>query len=151
MERREYIVNNEQSMQELVLEVLNRAHLLAAPTAAVLALNGDLGAGKTTFTKALAKELGVQESVTSPTFVIQKSYDIQKDNSNFKKIVHIDAYRLESGAEAEVLGLTATMADSTNLVVIEWAENIKSALPQSAISIDFKYINETTRGVTICS
>lgn len=137
-----YLVSNEQDMQDLVGTVLS-----GLGDARVLALSGDLGAGKTTFTKALAKELGIVEHITSPTFVIQKSYSIP-NNADYKKLVHIDAYRLESGADAEVLDLQNTLQEQGNLVVIEWAENIKSALPKDALQIHFEYIDEITRRIT---
>jgi tRNA threonylcarbamoyladenosine biosynthesis protein TsaE len=118
----------------------------------VLALNGELGAGKTTFTKVLAKELGIMEHITSPTFVIQKSYSVPQNikgsnPSMFKTLVHIDAYRLENGDDAKALDLQNTVLNPANLVVIEWAKNIKSALPESTINIDFKYVDETTREI----
>jgi len=149
-----YVVSNEQDMQNLVVEVLSK--LFRGPTpkcATVLALNGDLGAGKTTFTKALAKELGITEYITSPTFVIQKSYKCPRRLTGQKvgeveKLVHIDAYRLENGDEAMVLDLQNTVLNPRNLVIIEWAENIKSALPENTIQMHFEYIDETIRKIT---
>lgn len=104
--------------------------------AAVLALSGDLGAGKTTFTQYLAKELGVNETVTSPTFVIMKKYPLPND-TQFKYLVHIDAYRLESPEELLVLNLNTELHDKGNLVVIEWAEKVAALLPPYAISLYF--------------
>ncbi len=144
-----YLISNEQDMQDLAGTVLS-----SLGSARVLALSGDLGAGKTTFTKALAKELGIIEHVTSPTFVIQKSYECPRSLlgqkcGDFRKLVHIDAYRLESGGGAEVLDLQNTLQDKGNVVVIEWAENIRSALPKDSLQIHFKYKDETTREVVI--
>jgi tRNA threonylcarbamoyladenosine biosynthesis protein TsaE len=149
MSNNEYIVHNEVEMQDLANRFLQMLDNMTHNTGGVvLALSGELGAGKTTFTKALAIELGITEPVTSPTFVIQKSYNVS-DRSDIKKLVHIDAYRLESGADAEVLGLAETISTNGNLVVIEWAENIKSALPSGVINIKFEYISNTTRRITI--
>jgi len=166
-----YLISNEQDMRNLVIELLSKFRGRTHKNATVLALNGELGAGKTTFTKTLAKELGIVEHITSPTFVIQKSYQCpehrkysgkfveKKQNPLIKshmgkyeritKLVHIDAYRLESGDDAKVLDLQNTVLNPTHLVIVEWAENIKSALPKSAININFKYIDETTREVSI--
>ncbi len=168
-----YIISNEQDMHNLVIELLSKLNnpTIKSNSATILALNGELGAGKTTFTKALAKELGIVEHITSPTFIIQKSYQCpehqkysnksveKKQNPLIKshvgkyeritKLVHIDAYRLESGGDAEVLDLRNTALNPANLVIIEWAENIKDILPKSAININFKYIDETTREVSI--
>jgi len=71
--------------------------------ASVVGLYGDLGSGKTTFTKAIAGELGVKETVTSPTFIIQKKYKLP-ENARYSTLTHIDAYRLESSHELAVLG-----------------------------------------------
>ena len=94
--------------------------------ATVVGLLGHLGAGKTAFVKAVAKHLGVPEEITSPTFVIMKLYPLKK--ALWKCLVHIDAYRLESGKETEALDFEKVIADKGNLVLIEWPENIQEAL-----------------------
>lgn len=104
--------------------------------AGVLALSGDLGAGKTTFTQTLARLLGVTDNLTSPTFVIMKKYPIDGDNC-FRQLVHIDAYRLASSEELRVLGFTADLLDSGNLVVVEWAEKVATLLPVNAYKLHF--------------
>jgi len=101
--------------------------------ATVVGLSGHLGAGKTAFVKAVAQELGISETVTSPTFVIMKIYEIKKQsappfNISWKRMIHIDAYRLDRGEEMEALGFADLIADPANLVFIEWPENIKKAM-----------------------
>lgn len=115
--------------------------------ATILSLKGDLGAGKTAFVKALAAELGVEETVTSPTFVIMKTYNLQPTTYNFKKLVHVDAYRLQSAHELTILGWKNITADPSTLIALEWPERVPEAVPQDAVEIDFEYINETTRKV----
>ncbi len=88
----------------------------------VAGLSGHLGAGKTAFVKAVAKELGIEEIVTSPTFVIMKIYETRDDI--FKRLVHIDAYRLEKREDLEALRFEDVVADPHNLVMIEWPENV---------------------------
>ncbi|MCB9818860.1 tRNA (adenosine(37)-N6)-threonylcarbamoyltransferase complex ATPase subunit type 1 TsaE [Candidatus Nomurabacteria bacterium] len=105
-------------------------------SASVLALSGDLGAGKTTFTQYLAKELGVSEAITSPTFVIMKKYPLPND-AQFKHLVHIDAYRLESPEELLVLNFNTELHNKDNLVVIEWAEKVVTLLPPYVTSLSF--------------
>ncbi len=114
--------------------------------ATFLALSGDLGAGKTTFVQAMAKALGVEESVTSPTFVLEKIYPIRDTSSSngagalsqgFKKLIHIDAYRLKGAHELEVLGWKELLADSGNLIVLEWPERVEELIPEDAIRIRF--------------
>lgn len=115
--------------------------------ATVIALSGDLGSGKTTFAKAFAAALGLRpEDVTSPTFVIEKRFDIG-DHAHFKKFIHIDAYRLEKPQEILRLGWKETIADPGNLVLIEWPENIGDALPGDAVKVSFKSIDENTREI----
>lgn len=117
--------------------------------ATVIALLGDLGSGKTTFTKALAAAFGVPvEEVTSPTFVIQKRFNIL-NHSHFKNLVHVDAYRLEKPEDMEKLGWKELVSNSTNLIVIEWPENIGAALPKDTQKIFFKFIDDTTREINI--
>jgi tRNA threonylcarbamoyladenosine biosynthesis protein TsaE len=113
--------------------------------ATVVGLSGHLGAGKTAFTQAVAKKLGVKEFVTSPTFVIMKIYDI--DDSRFHRLVHIDAYRLENGDQLNVLDFEKIVSDPHNLVMIEWPENVKDGLPEGMKTIRFETLNETEREI----
>lgn len=111
--------------------------------ALLVGLYGNLGSGKTAFTQVLAKELGVEDFVTSPTFVIEKIY---KTNHPFiKRLIHIDAYRLSSGKELLTLGLEEVLENKNNIVVIEWPENIKEVLPENHKRIYCEFVNETTR------
>jgi tRNA threonylcarbamoyladenosine biosynthesis protein TsaE len=94
--------------------------------ATVVGLSGHLGAGKTAFVKAVAAQLGITEDVTSPTFVIMKNYLIV--HPRWKKLVHIDAYRLEAAQELEVLDFAKVVGDPDHLVLIEWPDIVKEAL-----------------------
>lgn len=107
--------------------------------ATVLALSGELGAGKTAFTKALAASLGVREEVTSPTFVIVRTYPLMRDfvNRSFERLVHIDAYRLKSAEELSLLGWRELADDPGNLIVVEWPERVASLIPEEAVRIRF--------------
>lgn len=93
-----------------------------AQEAMTVGLSGHLGAGKTAFTKLVAKSLGVKEEITSPTFVIMKIYTT--NNQVFRRLVHIDAYRLERREDLEAIKLESILSDPTNLVMIEWPENV---------------------------
>jgi tRNA threonylcarbamoyladenosine biosynthesis protein TsaE len=97
--------------------------------ATVIGLQGDLGAGKTTLTKAVAQKLGVAETVVSPTFVIAKFYEA---SNTFKQVVHIDAYRIEDVQELVPLGWDRMLQQPRTLIIVEWPERIKNALPSSA-------------------
>ncbi len=111
--------------------------------ATIVALRGDLGAGKTTFTQSLAKQLGVIDRVTSPTFVVLKNYGT--GHEVFDQLVHIDAYRLENEKDLDVLNWGEYLDSKTNIIVIEWPERVKGALPGDTIWIDFEYKDEETR------
>ena len=121
--------------------------------ATIFTLQGDLGAGKTTFSKSFIGSFGVKETVTSPTFVIEKIYKIPNKKSlgnrvsKFKNIIHIDAYRLTSGEDLEVLGWEEISNNPENIILIEWPEMVQDTLPDDVHNIKFKVINETTREI----
>ena len=118
-----------------------------ADRAVVVALAGDLGSGKTTFTKAVAEELGVADTITSPTFVIEKINELS--SQKFKHLIHIDAYRLERAEELVHLGWNEIISDPSNLILIEWPERVPGIIPENARKISFKFIDETTREISI--
>ena len=104
----------------------------------VLGLVGNLGTGKTHFTKGLAEYFEIKNPITSPTFVVMKVYDI-KGNKYINKMSHADAYRLETGEDALAIGLGEYIENNKCLTVIEWAERIKDVLPKDTIWVKFNY------------
>jgi tRNA threonylcarbamoyladenosine biosynthesis protein TsaE len=121
----------------------------------IVTLQGELGAGKTTFTKAFAKKLGITESVASPTFVILKKYPIPM-GSFFHNLIHIDAYRLENGEELEKIGFKNFIKNSPekNIICIEWPEIVEEVLSPNRLAIKFEHMqnhtdNSEMRKVTI--
>ena len=104
------------------------------PAGTVLALEGDLGAGKTTFTQGLARGLGVKVMVNSPTFVLLKIYKTKV--KKFKKLIHLDAYRLNSGADLTAIGWQDYLRPE-NLVVVEWADRVAAVLPKNSLILKF--------------
>lgn len=121
----------------------------ASVGATVIGLRGELGAGKTTFTQTCAHLLGITENITSPTFVILKKYELSEKvlGGKFSFLIHIDAYRLKGGKELNVIGWQEVIADSKNLVMIEWPEQVSDVMPENTRYIDFKHIDETNRGI----
>jgi tRNA threonylcarbamoyladenosine biosynthesis protein TsaE len=123
-------------------------------TATIVGLSGNLGSGKTAFTKAVAEVLGITENVTSPTFVLMKKYGIEFLSPNFKflkeqtfpwkYLIHIDAYRLEDGESLKALEWDNLISHKDNLILIEWPEQvgITNFAPQCHIS--FEAMEETT-------
>jgi len=128
----EMLIAKPQDLATLVERVL--VDLRPSADATVLALHGELGAGKTAFTQALAGVLGVRETVTSPTFVIMRMYPISS-HERFHKLVHIDAYRIISLDELRVLGFDELLSDPANLLCIEWAGQVAAALPEDAYHV----------------
>lgn len=115
----------------------------------IIALFGDLGSGKTTFTKGLAKALGIKKEITSPTFVIMKQYPLPSDSKKIKNLVHLDCYRMATREDAESIGIYEYLELKDNVTVIEWPENIDKLLANFQFKkINFKYVDETTRKIT---
>ena len=115
--------------------------------ALVVALEGDLGSGKTTFIQGLAQGLKVKENILSPTFVIQKDFLLKL--KNFKNLYHIDAYRLKNPEELLELGFKDLIKNPENLIVIEWADKIKKILPKNILRIKFENLGENKRRIKI--
>lgn len=112
----------------------------------LLALTGNLGAGKTAFIQALAKALGVKENITSPTFVLMKVYDIKYKNA--KKFVHVDCYRLSGREDLFDIGLGDYLNYDTVIVAIEWADKIAN-LPDRTIRINMELGKDNKRKISI--
>lgn len=107
----------------------------------VVALYGDLGGGKTQFTKGIAKGLGVKGDIISPTFVIRRDYKGKDLN-----LLHYDFYRFEVPDEELIESLEEGM-NPDNVTVIEWAERVEDYLPEDVIKVTFKYVGEEEREI----
>ena len=140
MEGKEYTLTE---FQEVAADFAQK--LTPGSGATVVALHGDLGAGKTTFVQNVARALGVQDDIISPTFIIQKRYELE--GQKFARLVHVDAYRLESAHELEVLDWGDLVRDPANIVFIEWPENVEGLLDEAAHHVYFEYIDEDTRRI----
>ncbi|MHB8651892.1 MAG: tRNA (adenosine(37)-N6)-threonylcarbamoyltransferase complex ATPase subunit type 1 TsaE [Minisyncoccota bacterium] len=116
--------------------------------ATILALKGDLGAGKTALTKSLAAVLGVKKDITSPTFVLEKIYTLPP-SAQFLRLIHIDAYRLDDAKQLTALRWEEIIADEKNLVVLEWPERVEGAIPSTAVTLSLVFVDDTTREITI--
>ncbi len=112
---------SEDDTKEQAKTILHELEQLCTPDqkAGVILLQGDLGAGKTIFTKGIAHAMGVEDTVTSPTFILQSEYLGKK--GYFKKLYHFDLYRLDESQEIEYLNIPSLLQPRT-LIVIEWSE-----------------------------
>ena len=136
MTEEQYIVATPDDFSPVVAAVLQQAARVI-DGAAIVALSGDLGAGKTTFTQALAKTLGVLEPVVSPTFSIMKCYELV-NHKHFDRLIHIDAYRIEDLSEIGPLRFQELFVQPRTLICIEWPENIENienVLPHNRIAL----------------
>lgn len=115
--------------------------------ATILALYGNLGSGKTRFAQAVAKILGIQETVPSPTFILERVYPIKK--FSYTKFIHIDAYRLENAKDLKQIGWDEIKKDPKNIILIEWADKAEKALPKDALRIHFEHAGEKERKIRI--
>lgn len=110
----------------------------------VITLKGELGAGKTVFSKGFAASLGVCEEITSPTFTIMNEYE-----GDGLHLCHIDAYRLKNGEEAYAAGLCDYIGASGVVCLIEWADNVASVLPDKIKEVEIIYKDENTREIKV--
>lgn len=139
-----YVPRNE--LTEFARNVRAVSKLLPQKEGAVVVfLNGDLGAGKTTFVQEIARDYGIEEPVKSPTYTLMRSYDIPQGDGRtafgtkrrYKKLVHLDLYRLESPQELQTLKLAPILKEEGTIVFIEWPERASKLLPEPDIVLDF--------------
>lgn len=138
---KQYITGSEKETRNLGKKHASYLH-------GVIALSGELGAGKTTFVQGFGKGLGIKEKIISPSFVLIRQHKIPKSKSIF---FHVDLYRLEDEKNLRQLGIEELWADSNSIVLIEWAEKAKRFLPNGTTYINFKSLGETKRKITVGS
>ena len=110
-----------------------------------LLLRGDLGAGKTHFVKGLARGLGIDDVITSPTFALHNSY------AGRLTLNHFDFYRIEDSEEVAILGLDEFFCDKEGVAAIEWSENVANLLPKRCITVTIDKIDDNTRKIIVSS
>jgi len=145
---KEFITKNSKETQKLA-GILAK-ELTSKPRrggALIIGLEGELGAGKTTFTKGFVRALGIKEKILSPTFVLMKIYQLK--NKNYKLLIHIDAYRLKDHRDLFALGIKEILTDSQNIILIEWSDRVEKILPKKYIKIHIDHLSEDKRKVTI--
>lgn len=113
----------------------------------IIALSGQLGAGKTTFAQGFAKGLGVKNKITSPTFLIIRQYPIPGQVNFF---YHIDLYRLNN-IDLKISGLEEILNDLQNVVLIEWADKINESLPNQTKKINLRRLKQDVREIVLTS
>lgn len=111
----------------------------------VIALIGELGSGKTTFTKALGKALGIKHSIPSPTFVMMQEFPVPKTKTRKKLyLYHLDLYRIKSFKEVVSLGITEWWGHPETITVIEWADKIEASKLPTGTTIIYLHRDVTS-------
>ena len=125
-------------------EMLQFGRDFAKKAPRVIELIGDVGAGKTTFTRGLAEGLNIKESITSPSFTISKSYALE----NGGRLIHYDFYRLPDPG-LMIDDLEENLQDPKNIIVVEWGGSVQEILPNDHIKIEIKYNEDNSREVIL--
>ncbi len=112
--------------------------------AAVVALEGELGAGKTVFVRGFARALGVRRPIKSPTFLIMRQYAARG-----LVLCHLDCYRITGARELAPLGFRELLEDPRNVVLVEWAERVRRALPRGTVRVHIDHVGPHERAITI--
>lgn len=150
------VTKNKRETQKIAAQVAARVlHIKPQKHALVIALEGELGAGKTTFAQGFIRALGVKAKVKSPTFLLIKKYDLAIKRTSrflpfaFRFLYHIDCYRVKNWKELESLEIKQIVGNPENIVMIEWPERIRPILPRQHIKIRFEHVSLRERKVTI--
>ena len=127
----------------------------ALPEHSVIAFYGGMGAGKTTFIKALCEELGVEDTVTSPTFALVNEYSVEerepKSENWFSKVFHFDFYRIKRLEEVYDMGYEDYFYQKNALCLIEWPELVEELLPDDALRVEISEENDGSRQIKVKS
>jgi tRNA threonylcarbamoyladenosine biosynthesis protein TsaE len=141
--RMKHVSKSQENTKEIARDFVES--LKVGAKARVVGLAGDLGAGKTTFSQAVGEVLGVEEHMQSPTFLIEKIYELR--DKPWKHLIHIDAYRLEKSDELISLGWEKIISEPENIILVEWADKIQNILPSDTQTIHFNFVDDTTREI----
>jgi len=143
----EKVSKNIEDTRQIAILFVDKVIKRGSKKALIVGLSGDLGVGKTSFTQMVSKYLGIKKRVNSPTFVIMKKYPIKYMQYRF--LFHLDAYRLKNEKELLHLGWKEILENKENLVLIEWPENTKKAMPKDSVLINIFHTEEGHRSFKI--
>lgn len=134
--------NSPKETQKIAIDLAQK--IIKTKKGAVITLEGELGAGKTTFTQGFADALGIKDKIKSPTFVLMKKYSIGIFN-----FYHIDCYRVKDEKDLKILELNEILNMSHNIVLIEWPERVSKIIPKNHITVHIDHVSENERKITI--
>jgi tRNA threonylcarbamoyladenosine biosynthesis protein TsaE len=142
----EYTTTSPEETQKVAAALVEQLH-----GGDILALEGDLGGGKTTFVQGIAQALGYSGPATSPTFTIMNLYPLADHPRDIHQICHVDFYRLKNTEDLENVGIMDYLGDPKTLMVIEWAQRAAEILPPQTRHIQFHFDSIDQRVITISS
>lgn len=139
--------------QEFAAKTAQKIIKKLSKKAVVIALEGELGAGKTTFIQGFCKGLKIKAKIKSPTFVLMKKYQIATSDKRqaTKYLYHFDCYRLRDYKDLISLDIEEIIEKPENIVLIEWAERVREILPSKHIKIHIDHIDKNRRKITFKS
>jgi tRNA threonylcarbamoyladenosine biosynthesis protein TsaE len=148
----ETVIRGRKETQKIAARLVRKLTVsgLANNGAIVVALEGNLGSGKTTFVQGFARAFGIKENVLSPTFVLMKIYKVgrkpkvnlrpgpkSRESQKPKRLIHIDCYRIDSPKDLLYLGFKEILEDKDAIILIEWAGRIRKLIPKNSLWINF--------------
>lgn len=143
----EWTIEKESELEGVAAFVVEKVLSKKSDKAKVIGLYGNLGAGKTAFTKILVRTLGGSDNVVSPTFILERRYELNNE-LGFKQLSHIDAYRFDDEKEGEVLKIEKNLHNNAFIYVIEWPENMGSRMPEHT-KVFFEHLGGDKRKITL--
>ena len=132
----------------LTKDIVARFHNTKPHKAFVVGLSGELGAGKTAMVKAVARELGITQTLKSPTFILKQAFPFSIKDLPFTRLVHIDTYRLEEDDTLASIEWEAEKSDPHNLIFIEWPERVRNVLPSAIMEVSLVLHDDETRTIS---
>lgn len=139
------LIIKETDLDQVAEKILEKVDKVKSKKAKVIALYGDLGAGKTTLTKQILKILSPKSTTKSPTFIIMRRFDVKYKKIN--TLIHIDAYRLKNEEELLKLGFKEILMNPQALIILEWPEIVSKILPRNTVHVFLKHIGKEEREV----
>ena len=133
------------STSETETEAIGAEIARSLPRGSVVLLNGDLGAGKTVFSRGLARALGIDEPVSSPTYTIVQEYDLPERG----RLYHLDLYRISGVGAALAFGVDEFFDDPASYSLVEWPERLEGWMPDNSVCISLKHTGENQREITV--
>ena len=140
MENINFISRSEAETEAFGAEVARRL-----PRGSVVLLDGDLGAGKTVFSRGFARALGIDEPVSSPTYTIVQEYELPEKG----RLYHLDLYRISDVGAALAFGVDEFLSDPASYALVEWPERISGILPENAVKVTLRHLGDGEREINV--